>query len=136
MRQKYPMVAGRKKNIDRRGRNVDHLEPEEEAGCQIYRKKLLCGKRQFVVMGTADRRVGICIECWNRVMAIAADAHIDTLETRRRYEKMANNPDDSGRDGSARPQLHRVDKKHGISRSKKPKKHHHHHEGRQGAEGR
>lgn len=79
--------AKRQTSDDRR-RVVDDLQPEPEHGCQIYRKKLLCSKPTFAIVAN----VSLCIECWERVMDIAADGHLDTKELRQRYERIATQP--------------------------------------------
>jgi hypothetical protein len=76
----------KKRTTDERARDVEWLDAEPEQGCQISRKKLLCGMPVFVIIRGPKGSVGICIECWTRLIEIAADAHVDALELRRKYE--------------------------------------------------
>jgi hypothetical protein len=76
----------KKRTTDERARDVEWLDAEPEDGCQVSRKKLLCGMPVFVIIRGPKGSVGICIECWTRLLEIASDAHVDSLDLRRKYE--------------------------------------------------
>lgn len=76
----------KKAQLEARARQIDRLVADTSAGCEMFRKKILCAQPIFViVIDKEGNSVAICLECWDRALDIGADAHVELTDIKEKY---------------------------------------------------